>query len=862
MGRRHRPKAWAEGTSRSAASRVSRKPKAPGNIDVLRSLQSVGILVDWLKDQYQNNILSGIVRAAREATVSTYCFAGGVIGAPRRTGVERNRVFEMIDPEQLSGLIVLSGTIGNYIGAPALGAFCQRYRPLPVVSIAVPLPGSPCIGVDNTTGLREGLRHLLVDHGYRRVAFVRGPEQNAEAELRFRVYRETLSEHRIPFDARLVAPGDWEEPSGAEAVRLLLDDRKSDARAIVFANDNMALGGYRTLHERNLRIPDDVAVLAFDDVEEARFASPPLTTVRQPLIEQGSRALELLLRLRKGASVPPLELLPTELVIRRSCGCPADPSPVPAGFVSSDRGANRKSWAAQRNAVALRLARIGQPIARLLPTSWWPRVLDAALPETPGPPRPELAAIFQEAIELSVESAGDVGPYREMAVTLLQATVLDDTSGVAAALQQAQIWQSIDRAIDRAAERIQALDRLRAERFARTLVESNEVLISSFEFDGVMRAMADQVPRLNIPRALVSLFETDASGPTDEARLILAFAEGGGPTIPAEGMTFPYAKLAPEGLLPRDQRRDFVIEPLSTGSLQLGFVVFEMGPSSGLVYEALRDQLSNALGGVDLVRRLIREAAMRESAERERLSRELEIATRIQTAILPERCEVEGLEVATAMVPAAEVGGDYFDVRPFPGGAWFGIGDVAGHGLTAGLIMLMIQNIFATLTQASPQATPLQQLKILNAVLFGNVRGRLRQAHHATLTLLRYTSDGKIVFAGAHEEIIVWRAAERRCELLATPGTWVGVREDIFRSAGDTTNTLHKGDLFVLHTDGICEARSASGEMFGIERLCRTLEENSALPVESIRDAILDAARAWQATVEDDMTLVIGRYRG
>ena len=74
-----------------------------------------------MKDQYQNTILSGITRAAREADFSLFCFAGGVIGAPRRIGAERNRVFEMVDPASLSGLIVLAGTIGNYVGATALG---------------------------------------------------------------------------------------------------------------------------------------------------------------------------------------------------------------------------------------------------------------------------------------------------------------------------------------------------------------------------------------------------------------------------------------------------------------------------------------------------------------------------------------------------------------------------------------------------------------------------------------------------------------------------------------------------------------------------------------------------------------------
>lgn len=828
----------------------------------LRPLQSAGVLVDWLKDQYQNAILSGIGRAARAAGVSLYCFAGGVIGAPRRVGIHRNRVFEMVDTSELGGLIVLSGTIGNHIGATALAEYCQRYRPLPLVSIAMPLTGSPCIGVDNATGLREGMRHLIVDHGYRRIAFVRGPEQNQEAQSRFQVYSDVLAAFEIPLDPRLIAPGDWEEQSGAEAVRLLWEERQGDARAIVFANDNMALGGCRALRERNLRIPDDVAVLAFDDIEEARFTSPPLTTVRQPLAEQGSRAFEAMVRLRRGSSVAPLELLPTELVIRRSCGCAAYAGPDLPGPAVDENMSSAEEWSAQRGKVALRLARIGHAVEVALPQDWWPRLLDAALPEAPGPPHPELSDILQEGIEIVLGAGGEVAPFREMLLVLRETSLHGDKGSVDSALRRAHIWQTVERAIDSAAERLQALDRLRAERFTRTLVESNDLLISSFEVEGVMKALADQVPRLKIPRALVSMYELAEGRATGNARLILAFAETGGEPIPPGGVVFPYAQLAPPGMLPTDERRDFIIEPLSTENQELGFAVFEAGPTTrGLLYEALRDQLSNALGGVDLVRRLIQEAAMRETAERERLTQEMEIATRIQTAILPQRFEVVGLDIAAVMIPATEVGGDYFDVRPFPGGAWIGVGDVVGHGLTTGLIMLMIQTIFATLTQGDPGAAPSAHLKRLNAVLFNNVRGRLQQSHYATLTLIRYLSNGTFVFAGAHEDIVVWRANENRCELLATPGTWVGVREDIFHSVGDSINALSEGDILLLHTDGISEARAASGEMFGIDRLCQALERNHALPVEGIRDAIVSEARSWQAVVEDDMTLLVARYR-
>ena len=223
------------------------------------------------------------------------------------------------------------------------------------------------------------------------------------------------------------------------------------------------------------------------------------------------------------------------------------------------------AWSTQRDKVALRLARIGHSVEVELPHDWWPRLLDAALPETPGPPQPEVSDILQEGIEIVLGAGGEVGPFREMLLVLRETTLHGDSASVTTALRRAHIWQTVERAIDSAAERLQALDRLRAERFTRTLVESNELLISSFELEGVMKALADQVPRLNIPRALVSLYEMAGDRPTGNARLILAFAETGAEPIPPGGVVFPYAKLAPEGMLPVGERRDFIIEPLVDG---------------------------------------------------------------------------------------------------------------------------------------------------------------------------------------------------------------------------------------------------------------------------------------------------------
>ena len=248
------------------------------------------------------------------------------------------------------------------------------------------------------------------------------------------------------------------------------------------------------------------------------------------------------------------------------------------------------------------------------------------------------------------------------------------------------------------------------------------------------------------------------------------------------------------------------------------------------------------------------------AVRQERLEGEMEVARRIQTSILPRDLAVEGLEIAVRMVPATEVGGDYYDVVPVQHGCWFGIGDVAGHGLDAGLIMLMVQSAVTGLIKGRPDAMPSRILARVNDVVFDNVRVRLGMHQHTTLTLVQYHDDGRITFAGAHEEIVIVRARDGRAERIATKGPWVGLVPRIDAHVVDAQLRLDDGDLLVLYTDGLTEATNAEGEMFGSERLCEHIERLRDAPVDRIRDEVLDAVAGWMHVQRDDMTIVVARY--
>jgi LacI family transcriptional regulator len=173
---------------------------------------------------------------------------------------------------------------------------------------------------DNTGGMAAVTRHLTERHKYQRLCFVAGPRDAPDATERRLAFEQAVAASPGSGIAQVIQ-GDFAEDSGIAAARTLLS-RKSLPQAVVCANDQMAIGAMRELQRAGVRIPADVAVTGFDDVHASRVIDPPLTTVSQPFRDLGSRATRrLLARIDSPALPPAVEVLPTQVVIRASCGC-------------------------------------------------------------------------------------------------------------------------------------------------------------------------------------------------------------------------------------------------------------------------------------------------------------------------------------------------------------------------------------------------------------------------------------------------------------------------------------------------------------------------------------------------------------
>jgi DNA-binding LacI/PurR family transcriptional regulator len=193
----------------------------------------------------------------------------------------------------------------------------------PVVLLYQSAPGglqTPCVTFENKDGARKLVDHLIETHDYRRIGFLAGPPGNEDSYWRELGYRQALEAHGLMFDPALVTTGgfDYQEALDAVAGWLAVG---LPLNAIFASDDESASGALEAVRRAGKRVPEDVAIAGFDDVPLSRHLNPPLTTVRAPIEETGREAARQLIHLIRGGRAEPLVLLPTELVIRQSCGC-------------------------------------------------------------------------------------------------------------------------------------------------------------------------------------------------------------------------------------------------------------------------------------------------------------------------------------------------------------------------------------------------------------------------------------------------------------------------------------------------------------------------------------------------------------
>ena len=284
----------------------------------IRDKGLIAVLGAEVNESYQTEIWRGITEEAEKLERKLVFFMGFRSFIPDSQPY-KYPFYRLAQTGHFGGMIIISSAISTYLQPEKVRSLFNMNPRIPKISIGLPMTGAGSVCVDGTEGMASLTEHMVVGHKMKNVALIAGPRQHPESEERKKTLRDVCRKKGILLDEELIYHGDFDKMSAREGIRNLLGkDKRIDV--LFCLNDRMAIGAIEELSARGLSVPHDMTVCGFDDIEEARFCNPPLTTVSQPLYDLGSTAVRELYRLMDGDEPRHISLSCTPR-IRRSCSC-------------------------------------------------------------------------------------------------------------------------------------------------------------------------------------------------------------------------------------------------------------------------------------------------------------------------------------------------------------------------------------------------------------------------------------------------------------------------------------------------------------------------------------------------------------
>ncbi len=567
---------------RARAAPSSAVTGPPGETAPKRERPTIGVIAGWqfyertTPNWFLEPLFLGIGSSARAlgCDVLLACGVGSPVDDPASAHpawpfASADTDFVPVGPWNTDGLLFISPLRSELRRAYARQLQADGF---PVVFVGTG-DGTPTVVADNEMGFRHALAHLA-GHGHRRVAYIAGdpldPGDSAARLTAFRRLREGLG---FDADEDLVEPGRHNRPGGYRAMQAILA-RGVPFTSVLASNDGSAIGAMLALSEAGLRVPEDVAVVGFDDTPEAAASIPPLATVRYPLFETGKRALERLVDVMLGTpGLPDTTLIPTSYVGRRSCGClphaTESPEPLaPVGLEKEDR------VHATARAMAAEAARAGSKIVAEAAFGLSRRVVQGLVASLGEERHEPFERSLMELLQ-KIETEGDQAHDWQAALTRLRGELpeLLGEVGLPSRLADAEDLLHLGRlALSECAEREGERQRLRDARQADRVSALTVPLQSARDEEEILGLLAEHAPGLGVHPVCVALYEPEGTSPTARSRVRSMAPDSRQWSDPVLVET----RRALDQRLPKaDGSRTLAVLPLVRQGRPLGFLVFE-----------------------------------------------------------------------------------------------------------------------------------------------------------------------------------------------------------------------------------------------------------------------------------------------
>ncbi len=572
-------------------------------MDIKPAHPTIGVLLNQFEGEYQSFVWSGVNDFLKDRNANVVFFVGRALNPPQDIPSFHNMVYRMVNVNHLDGLIIGTGSIGNYSSTEELMDFLQPYRSIPIVSIGRVLEGIPSVIADNKSDIKNVISHLIEVHQYQEIAFVRGTEKNPDAEERYISYLEALNEHNILFDPEFVFPGNLTYESGIKAAHFFLNKKGKKPRAIVCANDEMAVAIFKTFQSLGIQIPQEIAVVGYDSIKAGNFLASPLTTINQFPYEQGRKGAEILMDIVEGNAIPEVFTFPTQLVIKESCGC-----------VDSYPWKKKKQNSASLESDILEMENCASLTDKILENFDFTEEKNGEIKEA-------LTVLIPNFIQ-DIKEQNVKGDFLRLLNQILSKKI---GSG-----KNASIWQDILSVIRDSF--ISQIKNLPLKAIAEDICHQAQIFVGKFmereeaysnqemnqllwdfrditlqvnynyDLKKIMKMVLENFPRLGIKECYICSYvkgkfykEQNNDNLPQNSELIMGYDEKGNVFSSFNTKMFFTSHLLPEVIISKKERYSFIIQPLCSREYQFGYILYQLGNTPSIIHEILREQISSVL---------------------------------------------------------------------------------------------------------------------------------------------------------------------------------------------------------------------------------------------------------------------------
>jgi len=545
---------------------------------------TVGILFDTLTEPYINQLICNIYNTAKEYDINIIGYCSGSYKCPNYYHIQRTILYDFINVDILDGIIALSGAIGNYVNKSDLLNLYSRYSKIPIVSIGSYLDGVPSIIIDNKRGMSDLIKHLIEEHNCKKIAYINGPETAHDAIERFEAYKESLKKHNIDYDEKLIAHGNFERLYGYKAVQIF-KERKATFDALIGANDNMAIYAMKELMNNGFKIPEDIAVAGFDNINECMSNSPALTSVAQPFYEIAKKSIDCILSLINKKQIPEKIVIPATLVVRESCGCKTYKKikNINKSFIKKTidiKDLNEIKYQINKN--------FNMMMEKISVKEWADKIIEELIKYAMNQENNYLI-FLEDIIEnllINDETINEIYKYIEYQFTIIQQYKK----------QNNEIFKIKNEAVALFCFKIDEIltkKRIKIEDDINIVNKITEDLINAYERKQLKKVIINEFSLLHLKSCYLCLYKDK----TYKNSIVFAFFDKLNKHDKIqENKLFPTINLLPNKM-DFDYKYQYIVFDLFVKNEQIGYVLFEAINYNGKFYESLASQLSYAIKG-------------------------------------------------------------------------------------------------------------------------------------------------------------------------------------------------------------------------------------------------------------------------